>query len=378
MTAVAYRGGRVLADGVARREYYVSVEDDVIIAVGPEPAPGATVTDLGDVDLVPGLVDLHSDCWNERAHPRPTCALPLDQALVALDTEAVSNGITTHFVCVALEDNDVKQRSLERARRCVEVLTESRPTLRADHRIHIRFEVTGRAVDVVRELAETPAVGLLSYMDHTPGHGQYSSEDEWREYYLRDGNNAEQVESLLAKRRERQHTTDTTRVAVAAIAHDRHVALASHDDDTMASIDRAVRLGAGIAEFPVTAEAAKAAVAAGLATVMGAPNARRGASHLAGNLSVREAVALGCLDVLASDYHPPSLLTAVYVLADTSQCSWPDAMALVTAKPAAAVGLDDRGRLAVGQRADLLAVQRRAGVPTVVQAWVAGRPCFGR
>jgi alpha-D-ribose 1-methylphosphonate 5-triphosphate diphosphatase len=109
---------------------------------------------------------------------------------------------------------------------------------------------------------------------------------------------------------------------------------------------------------------------------MGAPNARRGRSHLGTNLSARDALAHGALGVLASDYHPASLLASVYAMADHDVCGWAEAVDLVTANPARAVGLDDRGRLAPGQRADLVAVVRRAGVPSVAQTWVAGRPCF--
>jgi len=109
-----------------------------------------------------------------------------------------------------------------------------------------------------------------------------------------------------------------------------------------------------------------------MAVVMGAPNARQGHSHH-GHLSAREALAAGCLTALASDYHPPSLLAAAYALADERACSWAEALGLVTSSPARAAGLPDRGRLEQGARADLVAVGRRAGLPTVSRTWIAGR-----
>ena len=54
----------------------------------------------------------------------------------------------------------------------------------------------------------------------------------------------------------------------------------------------------------------------------------------------------------------------------------PEAMALVTSAPAAACGLDDRGRIEVGRRADLIAVDRVNGMPLVSRTWTAGRLVF--
>jgi alpha-D-ribose 1-methylphosphonate 5-triphosphate diphosphatase len=73
-----------------------------------------------------------------------------------------------------------------------------------------------------------------------------------------------------------------------------------------------------------------------------------------------------------SDYHPPSLLASAYALADDGACSWPEAIALVSEQPAAIVGLADRGRIAPGQRADLVAVERLDGHPRVRGVWRAG------
>ena len=51
----------------------------------------------------------------------------------------------------------------------------------------------------------------------------------------------------------------------------------------------------------------------------------------------------------------------------------PDAIAMVTANPARQVGLEDRGRLAPGLRADLVRVGRQDTIPVVRQVWREGR-----
>jgi alpha-D-ribose 1-methylphosphonate 5-triphosphate diphosphatase len=51
----------------------------------------------------------------------------------------------------------------------------------------------------------------------------------------------------------------------------------------------------------------------------------------------------------------------------------PESIRLVTATPAAVVGLKDRGRIAFGLRADLARVRRSQGVPVVRSVWREGR-----
>jgi alpha-D-ribose 1-methylphosphonate 5-triphosphate diphosphatase len=375
MTAFTLHPRRILTGTDVVEDGCLTVEDGVIAGIADVPPAGAEVVELPDCDLLPGLIDLHSDCWNQRSQPRPTMTFPLADSLVALDTEVVAWGITTHFTCVAVQDDAAKLRSIARATEQVRVLEKLREELRADHRVHLRVEATTERIDAADQLAASPVVALLSYMDHTPGQGQYASEEDWRTYHaaIVDGDPDEMLRHLRA----RQEFVDDSRLTLARIAATHGLALASHDDDSTASVERAQALGASICEFPVTAEAAHAATERGIFTVMGAPNALRGQSHLEGNLSARRALAAGHLGALVSDYHPPALLSALYALADAGLCPLDQAVRLATVHPAQAAGLTDRGSLAPGKRADLVAVRRRGGVPAVAQTWVAGRPAFG-
>ena len=90
---------------------------------------------------------------------------------------------------------------------------------------------------------------------------------------------------------------------------------------------------------------------------MGGPNVVRGGSH-SGNIAAAELARHGLLDILSSDYVPGSLLTAVLRLVDLELMDLPRAVAMVTAHPAKACGLHDRGTLEAGRRADLLQVRR--------------------
>jgi alpha-D-ribose 1-methylphosphonate 5-triphosphate diphosphatase len=374
---IALHAERVLTAHGPEPDCWVTVDSGVIAAIGGAPPLDATQVELGHADLIPGLVDLHSDCLEHLAHPRPNAELPLASALLELDALAISHGITTHLLCINLEDDAVKHRSEARARETMSALQRLDGHLRSDHRVHLRVDVTADWVDLAVEMVGSGWVGLLSYMDHTPGQGQYRDEEVWRDAYSKiTHDSSDLIEHRLHMKRSGQAGAGRIREQLGQLARAAGVRLASHDDDGPESVARAHALGAAISEFPVSAEAASAAWSAGIAVVMGAPNARRGSSHLT-NLSAREALQGGWLDALASDYHPPSLLAAAYGLSGSQDCTWADAVALVSAGPARAGGYRDRGAIAPGMRADLVAVELRGGHPVVLQTWVAGRPGLG-
>jgi len=147
--------------------------------------------------------------------------------------------------------------------------------------------------------------------------------------------------------------------------------VASHDDTTVEHVAEAHASGIRICEFPTTLEAAQAARSRGMSTVMGAPNVVLGKSQ-SGNVSVREVTAAGLLDCLSSDYAPISMLHAAFLLAEGDEGRLPEAVAMVTANPAAMVGLHDRGIIEAGRRADLVQVQASGAIPRVVRVWREG------
>ena len=129
----------------------------------------------------------------------------------------------------------------------------------------------------------------------------------------------------------------------------------SHDDATPAMRGEFRALGAEIAEFPVNEETARAAAGHGDAIVYGAPNVVRGGSHT-GWTKASDMIAKGLCSVLASDYYYPAQLLAAFRLVADGVLPLPKAWDLVSAGPARATGLADRGVLAEGRRADMLLV----------------------
>jgi alpha-D-ribose 1-methylphosphonate 5-triphosphate diphosphatase len=83
------------------------------------------------------------------------------------------------------------------------------------------------------------------------------------------------------------------------------------------------------------------------------------------------------LDILSSDYYPASLLQAAFALAaQDNACDLAHAVRMVSLAPARAAGLNDRGEIAVGLRADLVQARSRDGLPVVQQVWREAKRVF--
>ena len=110
--------------------------------------------------------------------------------------------------------------------------------------------------------------------------------------------------------------------------------------------------------------------------LMGAPNIVRGGSH-SGNIAAAELAQHGVLDILSSDYYPASLLQAALLLAGQDNAyDLPRAIATVSQVPAQAAGLDDRGEIRVGLRADLLQMRVQDGQALIQQVWRQAKRVF--
>lgn len=328
--------------------------------------------------LLPGLVELHTDHLETHYAPRPKVRWNPVAAVQAHDAQIACAGITTVFDALRVgmdEDADLRYPDMRILADAIETGKEEN-RLRADHFIHLRCEVS--AVDVLeafKVFEEDDAIRLISLMDHTPGQRQFVSLDAYKIYFQgKKGFSDQEMEAFIKRRQESasEHAPEN-RKRLSAIAQERGISIASHDDATTEHVEEAIELKTRIAEFPTTKEAAKASHDAGMAVLMGAPNVVRGGSH-SGNVSARELAEAGHLDVLSSDYIPASLIQAAFQLADEiDTISLPKAIATVTSTPASAIGLTDRGSLESGLRADLIQVKLVGNVPIVRGVWREGR-----
>ncbi len=334
--------------------------------------------DLNGDYLIPGLVELHTDHLEAHYSPRPGVRWNLTAAIQSYDAQIVTSGITTVFDCLRLgssEEGGFARGEMRDMADAIEKAGAER-RLRAEHFIHLRCEVpTADVVEQFEDFTDDPQVRLVSLMDHSPGQRQFQTMEQYIFYYkIKRGLTDEAFDAFVAARKQASDLYSAKhRKAIADLCAERNIAVASHDDATEAHVEEAIAQKVRLAEFPTSVEAARASHEAGMSVLMGAPNVVRGKSH-SGNIAARDLAALGLLDVLSSDYIPFSLLVAPFILADELEgIALPEALRMVTANPARAVGLTDRGRLAPGLRADLVRVKREDGVPVVRGVWREGQ-----
>jgi alpha-D-ribose 1-methylphosphonate 5-triphosphate diphosphatase len=341
------------------------------IQTGRSALPAAS--DMQGDTLVPGVVDLHTDNLERQVQPRSMARWPSRSAMIAHDAQCAAAGITTVFDALCIGDLGFDKERIRTFREAVADLDalEGTELLKAEHFLHLRCELP--AVDVLElfePVAEHPRARIVSLMDHTPGVGQYANLERYYALRRQGGMaDAQIAERIVELQDNRARLRDPNRRALLARLAGRNVTLASHDDRTEAEIVENAADGILVSEFPVTMEAAKAAKAVGMQVIAGAPNVVRGGSH-SGNVSAAALLRDSAVDALASDYVPPSLIEAAFLCART--IALPAAISLVTERPACIAGLDDRGRLESGQRADIVRVRLHDGLPVVRQVWNAG------
>ncbi len=354
----------------------VQVRDGLIHAIHPGATAVPGAHDLQGDHLLPGLVEVHTDNLERHVMPRPKVAFPMQAAVQAHDAEIASAGITTVLDAIGVGDPyDDGFRSRDQ-RELLTVLDQLQAAgvLRAEHLIHLRCELPAANCRTLFEpFIGSPRLRLISLMDHTPGQRQWTDIERARVYYTgKKGWSDARFEREVAIAPERQARFATPhRDWFAQFARDHGVALATHDDTTLAHVDEARAIGAQMSEFPTTLAAARHARAFGLCIVAGAPNVVRGGSH-SGNVSAVELARAGVLDALSSDYVPGSLLLAAWLLQRDAGFSLSEAVAVVSSRPAQACGLSDRGAIAIGLRADLLRVTEVNDRPVVREVVVRG------
>jgi alpha-D-ribose 1-methylphosphonate 5-triphosphate diphosphatase len=332
--------------------------------------------------LVPGFIDLHSDALEKYIEPRPGSVFPMDSAMVEFDKTLSACGVTTIFHCIAFVFQEARDRSLRTNGMADHILTkliELRPWLRTRTKTHLRFDILNlTALPLLKAYARQGHADLLSFMDHTPGQGQYRDTDVYRRRMIKHyGWSRDRINRLIDdRRRERESLADNELFSLSQMYYEHDIPLASHDDDGPQKVAWARRLHAAISEFPVCIEAFDAAKSAGMWTVFGAPNVLRGHSQ-SGNMSASEIFTSGKGEILASDYAPMSMLHAVFKLSRQSNIALNEAIKWITLNPAKAVGLDHRlGSIEEGKRADLVLVNSTARIPHVTMTMAGGKVTY--
>ena len=348
-----------------------------IAAIDHGAAVPAGAIDCGGDLVMPGLIELHTDNLERHMQPRPKVNWPHMSAIVAHDAELASVGITTVFDALRVGSifSNTNAGYGEYARAVASEILDlrARGVLRISHFLHLRAEICSETlVEEMAKFGPEDRVGIVSLMDHTPGQRQFRDLSKLREYVMGKRGLSDEafLDHVASQQALRARVGDLHEATAVAEARRYGAVLASHDDTTADQVTTSKVHGVHFAEFPTTVEAATACRAQGIRVMMGAPNLIRGGSH-SGNVAAADLAGLDLLDILSSDYVPSSLLSAALMLGDL----WGNmarGIATVTAAPAEATGLADRGHIVPGARADVVRVARIGTAGAVRGLWVQG------
>jgi alpha-D-ribose 1-methylphosphonate 5-triphosphate diphosphatase len=373
VTDICIEGGRtLLGDEIVETSLRVAGRD--IGAIGSGPGRGSLELDARGLLVLPGIVDLHGDAFERQMMPRPGVDFPVDVALADSDRQAISNGITTVFHATTWSW-EPGLRSGDNAGRLLEAIETLRPRLAADTRFHLRQETYNLdAEPAIAQWLSDGRVDLFAFNDHMEFIVRIAAKPRKRAQVVeRCGISNEEFDSLVERVVSRSHDVPASIARLAKAARDAGVRMLSHDDQSPAMRQAFRAQGVNIAEFPVNEETAREAAAAGDFIVLGAPNVVRGGSHT-GWTKASDMIAKGLCSVLASDYYYPAQLLAAFRLVADDVLPLTKAWNLISAAPARAAGLSDRGILTEGCRADIILVDDEVPMrPRVVAVIAAGK-----
>jgi alpha-D-ribose 1-methylphosphonate 5-triphosphate diphosphatase len=328
--------------------------------------------------IIPGFVDLHSDAIEKEIEPRPNACFPKNVAIVELDKKLAACGVTTIFHALSFAEGEIGVRSNKMAAEIIREIDRLAPKLSIKTKVHARFEITdASAVPYLDELLNRGQIHLLSFMDHTPGQGQYKDVASFKNYFGKVYKKSdEELDRIIDRKLGAQKDSRDCVEHVINLCVSLSRPMASHDDDTPERIRWLKEKHIVISEFPVNRETLETAKEMDIFTCLGAPNVLRGNSQV-GNLSARDALSAGYGDMLCSDYSPMTILHAVFAIASNGIRPLHEAVNLVSLNPARAVGIADMtGSIQEGKAADFSIIGTIDEIPKILRTYVSGKEVF--
>ncbi|SFG82932.1 alpha-D-ribose 1-methylphosphonate 5-triphosphate diphosphatase [Desulfotomaculum arcticum] len=340
--------------------------------------PDVTPVNAGGCYVMPGMIDMHCDAIEKEIQPRPNTQFPINMAFYELEKKLAASGITTMYHSLCLSDEwGVRDKDMVIAIiNSINELKQFRAMI--NHKIHLRYELTYLdGVSILEGLINEKSIDFMSYMDHTPGQGQFKDAQSLKHFTIQSyGREEREIEAFLEKSQDYRAMINWSKlIALAKLAKTKGIGLATHDDDTREKIDTLLACKGRVSEFPINLDTALYAKSQGLHVCVGAPNIVRGRSH-SNNMRAIDAITGNAADIVCSDYLPGAMLPALFHLIREG-IKLPEAVKLVTANPAGALGINQEvGTVEVGKQADLIIVELHQDYPVVRQTLVGGTTVF--
>ncbi|MDJ0599034.1 MAG: alpha-D-ribose 1-methylphosphonate 5-triphosphate diphosphatase [Crocosphaera sp.] len=360
MNKFAIEGTDILTPDGWVKNGTVIIENGKFLSIETSPTDKIPTITAKGLLMLPGIVDIHGDAFERAIAPRPGSHFPFKMAILENDRHLIAAGITTFFYSIT-DSYEPGLRSRETAREIINfILGEGKNSLKVDSRIHIRHEQANTDnYDELCDWLKQGKIDLLSLNDHLPPVGDdYKLNRHLNSLRRRHKMSDQELHKLIKTALNNKEKGLQQIEELVTIAHDHHIPLASHDDDTEDKVKLSAKWGVSIAEFPANVHIAAKSRDYGASVLMGAPNLIRGGSHV-GWMSVEIAAKEGVVDCLCSDYHYPSLFYAPFKLAEMGIMSFEKAWELVSNYPAKAAGIgNNKGKISTGFDADFLLIEK--------------------
>ena len=315
----------------------------------------AQCLDLAGYMVLPGIIDLHGDAFERHLAPRPSAPFPAAIGLQSVDRDAASSGVTTAWMAQSW-GWEGGSRGPDFAVQFMRDLAIYRPRALTDLRIQLRCETfTVDTADQLIAAVREHGIDYVIFNDHLGEALDMIKTDpeNLSVWGKRGGRDLAGFIRLLHETKALAARVPRYLCNLAAAFDELGVKYGSHDDHDAATRDYYGMIGARVCEFPTRHAPASVAKANGDPVLMGAPNVVRGGSQ-SGNIAATDLIRNGLCDALVSDYHYPSLANAAFTLTDKGILPFGKAWQMISTNPARVMGLDDRGVIAAGKRADLV------------------------
>ena len=378
---IAIKNGKIITPGQIIEDKILIIEQDRIYGFSDNTDGAERVVDAHGRYIMPGLIDTHSDKIEQFIQPRPTSQMDFEFALKVCERDLLGVGITTMYHSISLFKDEFFGKSPLRTKDNVQKIADLIASIHLrnhliHHRFHLRIELDNlESYEIARDMIRQGKVHQISFMDHTPGQGQYNNFTLYADAITKyNGKEIEElgIDGVAEYHKNKPKLSFRQMKELANLAHANGIAVASHDDDTDEKLMMNIKIGVDISEFPITQEAAKSAKAHGFYTVVGAPNILRGSSH-SGNMSATDAILQDCADIICSDYYPATVLHSIFLMNLKHGVPLTQMVNKATLNPAKAMRTDkDYGSIEPGKKADLLIVELLDGYPVITHVFVDG------
>jgi len=340
-----------------------------------------TIIDAKSRYIMPGFIDTHSDKIEQIIQPRPTSIMDFEIALKEVERQLINQGITTMYHSISLFKDDYFGVSHLRHKENVLKLSELINNIHKrnhliHHRFHLRIEIDNLdAFDVAYNMILEKKVHQISFMDHTPGQGQYRNLEIYKKIITSyKGKDIQELgfDGVLERHKNKEFLSFEKLRELTLLALENGISVSSHDDDTIEKLNINKEIGVSVSEFPISIATAKEAKKLGFHTVAGAPNILLGGSH-SGNMSAAEAICEDCIDILCSDYYPSAMLHSIFIMNQKYNIPIYDMVNKVSLNPAKAMKIDSQyGSLEKGKKADILIIDVLDGYPVITTVLIDG------